>query len=111
MVQSCLHVAGMQAAMLYNPPLHHVAAIVAMQLRCIGALKPTQHVGANVKDPPSLSDWSVTGLGKLALCLNVGVRKCQLLILALALGKGKIGVLMVACMEAGDLSNCNTNMA
>ena len=31
----------MQAAMLYNPPLHFVAAIAAMQLRCIAALKPT----------------------------------------------------------------------
>ena len=89
-------------AQLFNPPLPHVIETAGLQLRCIGALKSPQDVRASANDPPSFSDCSLTGLGELALCLSVGVRRCQLLTLALALGKGKIGILMVACMETGD---------
>jgi HrpA-like RNA helicase len=93
-------------AQLFNTPLPHVIKTAGLQLRCIGALKSPQGGGASANDPapasandpPSFSDCSLTGLGEMALCLNVGVRRCQLLTLALALGKGKTGILMVACM-------------
>jgi HrpA-like RNA helicase len=87
---------------LYHKPLCHVVQTAGMQLGCIGATKPITDAVANAEDPLNFSDCSLTALGNLSLRLNLGVRRCNFLILALALGKAKIGVLMVACMEVGD---------